>query len=221
MSSQIANNNTVPLVYIPRVGQYTQEQIIQFLIGSNIAVVSRVDFVELEPKDQDKTQDQDTKHYSAFLHVSLWINQSIERQILENNFRLYINNRQYWILLVGKPVQSVPETKLNIHQIACYTQELEKKNKELEDKNTALEKRMESLEEDNNKRMEMMEKKIELLIAELERRDDEMPLQKPQLRRTDSYSSYVHPSVSHGDMNMLIDTHLEKLKQEHRLSANK
>jgi hypothetical protein len=222
MSSQIANNNnnTVPLVYIPRIGQYTQEQIIQHLIGSNIAVVSRVDFVELEPKDQDKpqvkTQDKDTKYYSAFLHVSIWINQSIERQILANNFRLYINDRQYWILLVGKPVQSVPETKLNIHQIACYTQELEKKNAELEEKNNALEKRMESFEECNVKRMEMMEdalskqsNQIDLLIAALIRRDNEMPL---QLRRNDSYSSYIVPSVSHGEMKMII---------EHHLSANK
>ena len=225
MSSQIAtplSNNTVPLVYIPRVGQYTQDQIIQHLFVSNVAIVSRVDFVELEQKDQDKDQNLDklsSKYYSAFLHVSLWMNKSIERQILANNFRLYINDRQYWILLVGKPVQMVPETKLNIHQIACYTQELEKKNADLEEKTKAMEKRMEEMEEANAKRMELMEDalskqshQIELLVAELIRRDDAMPLQKPQLRRNDSHGSYVVPSVSHGEMKMII---------EHHLSANK
>ena len=213
MSSQIAtplSKNTVPLVYIPRIGQYTQEQIIQHLFVTNIAIVSRVDFVELEQKDQDKTQDKDTKYYSAFLHVSQWLNPHIERQILANNFRLYINDRQYWILLVGKPVQMVPETKLNIHQIACYTQELEKKNADLEEKTKAMEKRMEEMEEANAKRMELMEDaltkqshQIELLVAELIRRDDAMPLQKPQLRRNDSHGSYVVPSsVSHAEDEM-------------------
>ena len=115
MITVITNYHKMTSIYIPRIGINTDEislQIMfdQLLIGS----VSRVDFVQIEDNARFK---------KAFVHLSEYYDTEIAYDIKDSfyndkPYHLYPdeNSRVYWILLKNK--SPIPETTLNVHQLA-------------------------------------------------------------------------------------------------------
>lgn len=122
------------MFYIPKLAITFSEQDIIHIFQSNcIGEVIRVDFVPRGPED---------KHmHSAFVHCSS-ANPYV-LQCLENfqYFSLRISRFVYWILLKNK--HPVPDTKMNIHQMAENLRILEKK---VADQQIIIEKLEESVE---------------------------------------------------------------------------
>ena len=108
-------------VYIPRVNNnVTEDYIKQVFRNHHIAIVERVDFVEVvnpAPGFEDKSM-------SAFVHFDAYFyddkTDEMYESVFENgkSWKFYPdpNSNEYWLLLKNhNPVQA---TKLNIHQLA-------------------------------------------------------------------------------------------------------
>jgi len=102
-------------IYIPRIGINTDEISMQ-IVFENLLIgrVSRVDFVPI---------DSNTRMKKAFVHMSEYYDTEIAFEIKDafnNNiaYQLYpdVDSRHYWILLKNKC--PIPETTLNVHQLA-------------------------------------------------------------------------------------------------------
>ena len=102
-------------IYIPRIGINTDEISMQIVFDKLlIGRVSRVDFVPI---------DSNTRMKKAFVHMSEYYDTEIAFEIKDafnNNiaYQLYpdVDSRHYWILLKNKC--PIPETTLNVHQLA-------------------------------------------------------------------------------------------------------
>ncbi len=63
------------------------------------------------------------KQYSAFVRLSHWYKPDATNSIrLGGSYKLYISNQIYWLLLPAKT--PLPRTRLNIHQLASYYNEM-------------------------------------------------------------------------------------------------
>jgi len=119
MTTPIAlmNSNAPLSLYIPRISalnnsQFHIHQVFDQLFGR----VKRIDFNE--PVNN---------YMSIFVHFDYWYDTSKEIiKKLENNesHRYYVSVTEYWILLKNKT--PIPDTLLNIHQIAENAKILEK-----------------------------------------------------------------------------------------------
>jgi len=112
---QSSSNN----VYIPRINDaHTEQDVIKIFNNLSICVVQHVDFVA--------TKNPETKavlFYSAFVKVSEWINQDIYQQFKDQRApKVIISNLEFWILLPAKTI--ISRSKINIHQLASYSDEL-------------------------------------------------------------------------------------------------
>ena len=103
-------------IYIPLINVVTfnEEKIQKIFEELQIGVVSRVDFVAIEGTSRMK---------KAFVHLSKYYDTQLSLEIKlkfdeDLAFRLYpdMDNRVYWILLKNKC--PIPETTLNVHQLA-------------------------------------------------------------------------------------------------------
>ena len=103
-------------IYIPLINVVTfnEEKIQKVFEELQIGVVSRVDFVAIEGTSRMK---------KAFVHLSKYYDTQLSLDIKlkfdeDLAFRLYpdMDNRVYWILLKNKC--PIPETTLNVHQLA-------------------------------------------------------------------------------------------------------
>ena len=114
-------------IYIPFVdSRLTEKDVISTFGYYNICNVSRVDFVEIPEK---------TNVCHAFIHVNNWYNSnnaSIAFWEITNkgSYKFYYSQSQstanaFWLLLPNK--NPIPQTKLNIHQLAVMISEMEKK----------------------------------------------------------------------------------------------
>lgn len=118
--------------YIPAVGNVTQQQIAQAFWVGNVGEVSRVDYFE-----------NSTGLWCAFVHFySLYKNNvvfeilnSIERR---GSYKMWINDREY-LILRKMTCAAVPETSMNIHQIAAKLEEQEGVIERLQETVSALE----------------------------------------------------------------------------------
>lgn len=119
-------------LYIPRVDRrFTEQDISHNLFELGIGTVRYVDFVG--------TRDQDSNavlFYSAFVVLEYWnIAHPVGHQAAINaanniQTKLCLNYIEYWILLPAK--KTIPRSKVNIHQLAEYTNELFTKAERLE-----------------------------------------------------------------------------------------
>ena len=112
---QSSSNN----VYIPRINDaHTEQDVIKIFNNLSIGVVQHVDFVS--------TKNPETKanlFYSAFVKLSEWTNQNIYQQFKDQRApKVIISNTEFWILLPAKTI--ISRSKINIHQLASYTDEL-------------------------------------------------------------------------------------------------
>jgi len=102
-------------IYIPLINvNFSEEKIQKIFEELQIGVVSRVDFVAIEGNSRMK---------KAFVHLSKCYDTQLSFEIKlkfdeDLAFRLYpdMDSRVYWILLKNK--YPIPETTLNVHQLA-------------------------------------------------------------------------------------------------------
>ena len=133
-------------IYIPFVdSRFTEKDVISTFEYYNICNVSRVDFVEIPEK---------TNVCHAFVHVNNWHNSnnaSIAFWDITNkgSYKFYYSQSQmtsnaFWLLLPNK--NPIPQTKLNIHQLAVMISEMEKKMADQQAEMDEMRKRIADLE---------------------------------------------------------------------------
>ena len=114
-------------IYIPRIHMKCDEQYINYIMNFfMIGVVNRVDFREIEGNED---------YCSAFVHFIHYMDNTYVADMLAlleqgHSQRLQISPSEYWILL--KNNNPVPETRLNIHQLAENARLLEERVLSLE-----------------------------------------------------------------------------------------
>lgn len=102
-------------LYIPSIGNMTQEQISRIFWEKYVGSVSRVDYFK-----------NSSDVWCAFVHFEYVYNNSfvdtISNEILSHgSYQLWFNEREYLIL---RPMtcEKIPDTHLNIHQLAAQVQ---------------------------------------------------------------------------------------------------
>lgn len=114
-------------IYIPRIHvSYDQHYIDTTMQFFMIGVVNRVDFCTIEGIDD---------YCSAFLHFSYYMDNTYVQEMLSSleqgdSRKLQISPTEYWILL--KNNHPVPDTRLNMHQLAENARLLEERVLSLE-----------------------------------------------------------------------------------------
>lgn len=112
-------------LYIPVIRNMTQEQISRIFWEKCVGIVSRVDYFK-----------NSSGMWCAFVHFeSINNNNSIVDTIsneilIHGSYQLWFNDREYLIL---RPMtcKKIPETRLNIHQIAEKLEKLEESNEHI------------------------------------------------------------------------------------------
>ena len=119
-------------LYIPAIGNMTQEQISQVFWENYLGVVSRVDYFK-----------NSSDVWCAFVHFEDVYNNSIvdiisNEMLSHGSYKLWFNDSEYLIL---RPMtcKKIPETHLNIHQIAAKTEESDDRILNLENRILKLE----------------------------------------------------------------------------------
>jgi hypothetical protein len=103
--------------YIPAIGDMTENAIKEIFWNEYIGKVKRVDYFE------------NTKGWCAFVHFEYWLEESeyIWSKINKyGSYKLWFNLNEY-LILRKMTCPKIPETSMNIHQIAVKIQELEKR----------------------------------------------------------------------------------------------
>jgi hypothetical protein len=162
MSSTNANANAYPAVavapalkeqtlmdlYIPRIGASYTEADVKFLFDqANLAYVEYVDFVKVKSYTPDAAP-----KYCAFVKIGHWYTDIAQKELIEKgSHKFYLAHLgrtqiprecEHWLLLPNKT--PLARTKVNIHQLAQYTDELFAK---MEDQTQEMEKQKECIYE--------------------------------------------------------------------------
>jgi hypothetical protein len=162
MSSTNANANAYPAVavapalkeqtlmdlYIPRIGASYTEADVRFLFDqANLAYVEYVDFVKVKSYTPDAAP-----KYCAFVKIGHWYTDIAHKELIEKgSHKFYLAHLgrtqiprecEHWLLLPNKT--PLARTKVNIHQLAQYTDELFAK---MEDQTQEMEKQKECIYE--------------------------------------------------------------------------
>jgi hypothetical protein len=127
-------------IYIPRILSINTEfDVANIFDNFEIGCVSRVDFTAIGKKPGFK-EEEESNMRAAFVHIEYFYNSKLAVEIQEaleqeKEYRLYISDFNYWMLLKTKtPVKA---TNMNIHQIVdnCRYLEgiVEKQQKQIED----------------------------------------------------------------------------------------
>ena len=121
-------------IYIPRLSiLYTENDVKYTFKLLNIGEVNRVDFVAITLKDSNETNNN---FQSAFVHFDFLYDTAIAQEITNSVYhnlqlKLWLDNNVFWWIL--KNNNPIPETKLNIHQLAENMRLLEEKVKQQEE----------------------------------------------------------------------------------------
>ena len=142
----MSNMSPLNSIYIPFVdARFSEKDLVNTFDYYNICNVSRVDFVDIPEK---------SGVCHAFVHVNNWHNSNNASMAFweitnKGSFKFYysqsqINSNAFWLLLPNK--NPIPETKLNIHQLAVMMTEMEKKIVDQQYEMDIMRKRIEDLE---------------------------------------------------------------------------
>jgi len=111
-------------LYIPAIGNMTQEQISRVFWEKYVGIVSRVDYFK-----------NSSDVWCAFVHFEDVYNNSVNdiisnEMLSHGSYKLWFNDSEYLIL---RPMtcKKIPETHLNIHQIAEKLEKLEESNERI------------------------------------------------------------------------------------------
>lgn len=115
-------------IYIPRIDEKHSEHDVKILFANfGIGIVDYVDFVST--KDPAT---KEIKYYSAFLKLTEWNPDGywFNKIIVEKQNKIQISPFEFWVLLPAKTM--ISRSKVNTHQLACYTDELYVRVEEIE-----------------------------------------------------------------------------------------
>jgi hypothetical protein len=132
-------------IYIPRILSILNEFDVANIFGNfEIGFVSRVDFTAIGKKPGFK-EEEESNVRAAFVHVQYFYDTKLGDEIQEaleqeKEYRLYISDTSYWMLLKTKtPVKA---TNMNIHQVVdnCRYLEgiVEQQQKQIEEMSTLI-----------------------------------------------------------------------------------
>lgn len=135
-------------LYIPRIGASYVEADVKFLFEqANLAYVEYVDFVKVKSFTPDAAP-----KYCAFVKIGTWYTDIAQKEIAEKGSHKFFlahlgrteipRDCEHWLLLPNKT--PLARTKVNIHQLAAYTDELFEK---MEDQTQEMEKQKECIYE--------------------------------------------------------------------------
>ena len=118
------NDNDRLSVYIPYVNKYhNNKTVYEIFYDADIGEVTRVDFVA-------HTQ---TDGYEIFVHFMPYytdvMSEIIQKHSMNDAYRINIPGNEQWIICRNN--NPLPDTKMNIHQVAKHSKEVEYKLKEL------------------------------------------------------------------------------------------
>ena len=126
-------------VYIPITGNLSERDIMSIFWQHSIGSVRRVDFV---------TDPQQPGINSAFVHMNNWCRNNhafdVWQQIQMHGSCKYWYNQYNYLILRKLTTDPIPDTNLNIHQIAAQLLQHEKKIAELETKVSQQEKEIQA-----------------------------------------------------------------------------
>jgi hypothetical protein len=142
-ASTNASTNALPFyngsmdIYVPRINPaHTEENVREVFANQNIGYVEYVDFVKSKPSSDLSVPTP--VYYSAFIKVAYHGDKSensVHTELLTNgSYKLHLNRSEFWVLLPNKT--PLPRTKVNVHQLAQYTDELYQKTSDIESKIT-------------------------------------------------------------------------------------
>jgi hypothetical protein len=176
----IANNSIVEIaemmntaglsLYIPRMSEkYTEDDIKKIFYTSGVGQVEYVDFVAV----RDNTQSQSEQKpkivwYSAFIKLVCWgVNNHYLTTFVQNkSFKMYLSATEYWVVLPSK--KELMRTRVNVHQLASYTEELFTKVAAYEEIIERQNKQIEVLERNSIRHDQL----LEMLIKKHEKHND-------------------------------------------------
>jgi len=131
----MANENAKKInhVYIPRISEhYTEDQVRYMFAYAGLAEVEYVDFVKLKPlalpkviPGEEPSKEKEIPKFSAFVSISRWLTSKAVDEIAEkgsHKFYVSSNSKEFWMLLPNNA--PLARTKVNVHQLASYTDEL-------------------------------------------------------------------------------------------------
>ena len=131
----MTSSNEIKSICIPRLSNlYTENDVKYTFKLLSIGEVNRVDFV---PIHNHKNNNKINEHFQlAFVHFDFFYDTSIAQDIqnyLYNNiaYKLDVDDSTFWWILNNN--NPIPETKLNIHQLAENMRLLEEKVKQQEE----------------------------------------------------------------------------------------
>jgi len=150
-TSEIAralNERTFMDLYIPRIGETYTEKDVRFLFDhANLANVEYVDFVKVKSFAPDAAP-----KYCAFVKIAHWYTDIAQKELAEKGSHKFFlahlgrteipRDCEHWLLLPNKT--PLARSKVNIHQLASYTDELFAK---MEDQTQEMEKQKECIYE--------------------------------------------------------------------------
>lgn len=131
----MTSSNEIKSICIPHLSiLYTENDVKYTFRLLSIGQVNRVDFV---PIHNHKNSNKINENFqSAFVHFDFFYDTSVAedtQNYLHNNisFKLHVDDHTFWWILNNK--NPIPETKLNIHQLAENMRLLEEKVKQQEE----------------------------------------------------------------------------------------
>lgn len=156
--------NTTLSLYIPRMSEkYTEDDIKRIFYNNGVGQVEYVDFVAVRDNTQSQSlasvSEQKPKivWYSAFIKLVCWgVNTTYLNEFVQNkSLKLYISNTEFWIVLPSK--KELLRTRVNVHQLASYTEELFTKLAAYEEIIERQNKQIEVLERDSIRHDDLLE----------------------------------------------------------------
>ena len=162
-------------ICIPRMGaDFDEQDIKNIFLAGNIGCVLHVDFVEFVPKETTATATASViasvaitatappaKMYSAFVKFSHWFSSAVPDAIAKSgSYKFFVSATLYWLLLPNK--NPLARTKLNIHQLASYSEEMHVKIDAQAIIFTEQETRIAQQEEQNARQAEQIAKLLEI-----------------------------------------------------------
>jgi hypothetical protein len=152
-------------LYIPRMAEkYTEDDIKKIFYNNGVGQVEYVDFVAIRDNTQPQalvlgsSQKPKIVWYSAFIKLVCWgVNTTYLNDFVQNkSLKMDLSNTEYGIVLPSK--KELTRTRVNVHQLAAYTEELFTKLAAYEE-----------IIERQNKQIQVLEQGYSLIMSTLQR----------------------------------------------------
>jgi hypothetical protein len=127
LASTLMNKNVN--IYIPRMKlTYSEDDVKRIFAEQNMGFVNHVDFVSIKQQVTASGVKLDKSQFChAFVKLAVWFKSEPMNVLSQENgsYQFWINSNEFWTLLPN--TTPLERTRLNIHQVAAYTEEMQEK----------------------------------------------------------------------------------------------